>query len=100
MSGMGKAGDEDLELPEAEFSYIGRPWVTFTGRWKAIKEALDALTAPDGIPQEFTLIDVGSNNGYFSLQVAKRFPSAIVIGVEGAVGIGNGSLGTRNADWQ
>jgi len=31
--------------------------------------------------------------------VAKLFPESTVIGVEGAVGIGNGSLGTQSPDW-
>lgn len=93
-----------LELPENEFSYIGRPWETFTGRWAAIREAmLEEL--PGGVGEQGswasgpTVVDLGSNNGYFSLQTARLLPRAAVIGVEGAVGVGNGTLGTTTSQW-
>merc|ERR1719473_2364322 len=53
-----------------------------------------------GEEPSFSVIDLGSNNGYFALQTAKLFPSAAVIGVEGVVGVGNGSLGSSTTDWQ
>lgn len=98
---------ESIDLPEAEFSYIGRPWETFTGRWAAIREAfLEEHARSWGKPKKFgeaapfTLLDVGSNNGYFSLQTAAAFPESTVIGIEGSVGVGNGSVGTSRCDWQ
>mmetsp|Transcript_36598 Transcript_36598/g.67069 ORF Transcript_36598/g.67069 Transcript_36598/m.67069 type:complete len:393 (-) Transcript_36598:39-1217(-) len=86
-----------LDLPEKEFSYqagsTGRPWAHFTGRWEAIKPRLaKALSsAPVNVPRR--VVDVGSCTGYFSLQVANAHPEADVIGVEGSVGIGNGTVG-------
>jgi len=90
----------DLDLPEAEFSYIGRPWDTFIGRWEAIRRTLlDVL--PVGSAESFrpTVIDLGSNNGFFSLQIANVLAGSSVIGVEGAVGVGNGTMGTRTNEW-
>lgn len=92
----------DLDLPEAEFSYIGRPWETFTGRWGAIRQAM-LEEFPCGVHDQAsgpTVIDLGSNNGYFSLQTARLLPRATVIGVEGAVGVGNGTMGTRTSKWR
>lgn len=97
---------DDLDLPEAEFSYIGRPWETFTGRWAAIRKAL-LEELPCSSPQDRasascgpTVVDLGSNNGYFSMQTAHLLPSSNVIGVEGAVGVGNGTMGTRTSKWR
>eukprot|EP00397_Hematodinium_sp_SG-2012_P035088 GEMP01037705.1.p1 GENE.GEMP01037705.1~~GEMP01037705.1.p1 ORF type:complete len:344 (+),score=64.14 GEMP01037705.1:31-1062(+) len=81
-----------LDLPEKEFTYIGRPWNSFAGRWDGICAELDQT---DG---NFTLLDVGSCNGYFCLQAAHRFPSSIVIGLEGSVGIGNGTIGADSGN--
>lgn len=78
---------QDLELPQQEFTYIGRPWESFAGRWEAIRGELDKT---DG---KFTLLDVGSCNGYFCLQAAHGFRNSTIIGVEGSVGIGNGTTG-------
>jgi hypothetical protein len=46
------------------------------------------------------MLDLGSNNGYFSLQTAAAFPESVVIGIEGSVGVGNGSVGTSRCDWK
>jgi len=82
-----------LELSPEEFTYIGRPWETFLGRWQAIEKALQDWPSD----KEFSCIDVGSNNGYFSLQAAHRWPKSFVVGLEGAVGVGNGNAGlSRN----
>lgn len=92
-----------MVLPEAEFSYIGRPWETFTGRWAAIKRALleELPSGRSGAAGPApTLIDLGSNNGYFSLQAAHLLPRATVVGVEGAVGVGNGTMGTHTNRWR
>jgi len=79
-----------LELPEEQFTYIGRPWDSFSGRLEAVFTELDKT---DG---QFTLVDVGSCNGYFCLQIAHKYPKSSIIGVEGSVGIGNGSVGTSS----
>mmetsp|Transcript_10438 Transcript_10438/g.23682 ORF Transcript_10438/g.23682 Transcript_10438/m.23682 type:complete len:390 (+) Transcript_10438:107-1276(+) len=87
----------DLELPEKEFSYqagsTGRPWAHFEGRWKAMKPLLakTLATLPANVPRR--VVDAGSCTGFFSLQVAYQHPEADVIGVEGSVGIGNGTVG-------
>jgi len=87
------------KLPAAEFSYIGRPAETFEGRWKAIEEALAGRFGRSGARDTaFTLVDVGSNHGYFALNTALRFPASEVIGVEGSVGIGNGAVGSSTKD--
>lgn len=82
-------------LPAEEFSYIGRPAETFEGRWKAIETA---LTERFGLKGAFSLVDVGSNHGYFSLNTALRYPNSFVLGIEGAVGVGNGTIGTCTRD--
>eukprot|EP00746_Dinoflagellata_sp_MGD_P067896 gnl/MRDRNA2_/MRDRNA2_28030_c0_seq1.p1 gnl/MRDRNA2_/MRDRNA2_28030_c0~~gnl/MRDRNA2_/MRDRNA2_28030_c0_seq1.p1 ORF type:complete len:447 (-),score=91.68 gnl/MRDRNA2_/MRDRNA2_28030_c0_seq1:8-1348(-) len=81
-------GSTDL-LPEAEFTYIDRPWEHFTGRWKAIEKELRCCFGDS----PFTMVDLGSCSGYFSLQTAANFSASNVVGVEGSVGIGNGTVG-------
>jgi len=46
----------------------------------------------------FTLLDLGSCCGFFSLQAAAGYPEAIVMGIEGAVGIGNGTAGVEGTE--
>lgn len=86
-----------LGLNPAEFTYIGRPAECFEGRWQAIGGVLAERFSTG---QAFSLIDVGSNHGYFCLQTAAAYPEAFVMGVEGAVGCGNGSLGLSTRDAQ
>jgi hypothetical protein len=93
-----------LELPESEFTYLAgptdRPFHHFTSRWKAIYKVLAETfgTGPGGKP--FFLVDVGSCNGFFALQAAYGFPKAEVVGVEGSVGIGNGTTGMEGSTQQ
>eukprot|EP00747_Dinoflagellata_sp_TGD_P212209 gnl/TRDRNA2_/TRDRNA2_85325_c0_seq1.p1 gnl/TRDRNA2_/TRDRNA2_85325_c0~~gnl/TRDRNA2_/TRDRNA2_85325_c0_seq1.p1 ORF type:complete len:494 (+),score=87.47 gnl/TRDRNA2_/TRDRNA2_85325_c0_seq1:98-1483(+) len=91
----------DLDLPEKEFTYMAgstdRPWSQFTGRWKAMKPRLaqllkDAAVAA-GAGQPLRIIDLGACTGFFSIQTAWQHPEVDIIAVEGAVGIGNGSVG-------
>eukprot|EP00747_Dinoflagellata_sp_TGD_P187332 gnl/TRDRNA2_/TRDRNA2_44913_c0_seq2.p1 gnl/TRDRNA2_/TRDRNA2_44913_c0~~gnl/TRDRNA2_/TRDRNA2_44913_c0_seq2.p1 ORF type:complete len:428 (+),score=61.16 gnl/TRDRNA2_/TRDRNA2_44913_c0_seq2:42-1325(+) len=84
------------KLPPEEFTYIGRPSESFEGRWAAIERVLATCFGNRG----FSLLDVGSNHGYFALNTSLRFPQSQVIGIEGSVGIGNGSLGTSTRDAQ
>lgn len=39
------------------------------------------------------MLDMGSCAGFFSLQAAVAYPAAMILGVEGSVGIGNGTIG-------
>jgi len=41
----------------------------------------------------FNMVDLGSCCGFFSVQAAAAYPQAFVIGVEGSVGVGNGTTG-------
>mmetsp|Transcript_24889 Transcript_24889/g.45688 ORF Transcript_24889/g.45688 Transcript_24889/m.45688 type:complete len:523 (+) Transcript_24889:76-1644(+) len=79
-----------VALPEAEFTYIERPWEHFTRRWAAIVLEMQDMLPGDS---DFTMIDLGSCCGFFSLQTAVAFPQAFVVGIEGSVGIGNGTQG-------
>jgi len=83
-----------VDLPETEFTYIERPWAHFVTRWAAIDVELERAygEAP------FTLLDLGSCCGFFSLQAAAGYPEAIVMGIEGSVGIGNGTTGVRGTE--
>jgi hypothetical protein len=83
-----------VDLPESEFTYIERPWLHFVTRWAAIDVELERCygEAP------FTLLDLGSCNGFFSLQAAAGYPEAIVMGIEGSVGIGNGTTGVQGTE--
>eukprot|EP00913_Durusdinium_trenchii_P016294 g15313.t1 len=78
-----------VQLPEDEFTYIDRPWPHFVTRWAAIDATLQDAFGEAG----FTLLDLGSCSGFFSLQAAVAYPNAQIVGVEGSVGIGNGTLG-------
>eukprot|EP00971_Amphidinium_carterae_P168423 3336977-Amphidinium_carterae.1 len=49
---------------------------------------------------DFTMVDLGSCCGFFSLQTAVAFPGAFVVGVEGSVGIGNGTQGVAGSEDQ
>jgi len=91
----------ELILPENEFLYTAgsteRPWTQFTGRWQAIKPRLADICRACGSDRPLRFIDVGSCTGFFSLQAAHAHPEADVIGVEGSVGIGNGTVGTAGS---
>ncbi|CAE7693899.1 unnamed protein product, partial [Symbiodinium necroappetens] len=78
-----------VRLPQNEFTYIDRPWLHFVTRWAAIDTEI--LRSIGEAP--FSLIDLGSCCGFFSLQAAVAYPQASVFGVEGSVGIGNGTTG-------
>eukprot|EP00929_Paragymnodinium_shiwhaense_P064270 TRINITY_DN32184_c0_g1_i1.p1 TRINITY_DN32184_c0_g1~~TRINITY_DN32184_c0_g1_i1.p1 ORF type:complete len:276 (+),score=37.10 TRINITY_DN32184_c0_g1_i1:107-934(+) len=80
------------QLPAAEFSYNGRPPSTFEDRWAAIQEVIERRFE---INDAFSIVDLGSNHGYFSLQAARHFRRASVVGVEGSVGHGNGDIGNN-----
>jgi len=79
-----------LDLPEEPFTYIGRPWESFAGRFQAISDEIDK-DRPEGM----SVLDIGSCSGYFCLQIAHRFKDSLVIGLEGSVGIGNGTIGVE-----
>jgi hypothetical protein len=81
----------------AEFSYLGRPWETYTGRWHAV---LSTLLTHFLRKEAFTALDLGSGSGYFSLQLGLKFRRATVISVEGSTGFGNGSLGLPGGNFE
>jgi len=85
-----------VELPESEFTYIERPWSHFVSRWAAIDQELERSfgKAP------FSLVDLGSCCGFFSLQAAAGYPDSLIAGVEGSVGIGNGTSGVTGSEDQ
>lgn len=85
-----------VELPDSEFTYIERPWSHFVTRWAAIDVELERCFGE--VP--FSLLDLGSCCGFFSLQAAAGYPQALVIGVEGSVGIGNGTTGVGGSEDQ
>ncbi|CAK9054851.1 unnamed protein product, partial [Durusdinium trenchii] len=85
-----------VQLPEDEFTYIDRPWPHFVTRWAAIDATLQDAFGEAG----FTLLDLGSCSGFFSLQAAVAYPNAQIVGVEGSVGIGNGTLGVDGSQEQ
>lgn len=73
---------------------MDRPWLHFTGRWNAIKPYLADMVGSGGCTEyPIRIVDVGSCTGFFTLQTAHHHPDAEVIGVEGSVGIGNGTVG-------
>lgn len=78
-----------VRLPESEFTYIDRPWLHFLSRWAAIDDELQKCFGEEA----FTMLDMGSCAGFFSLQAAVAYPAAMILGVEGSVGIGNGTIG-------
>eukprot|EP00435_Cladocopium_sp_Y103_P006427 s521_g2.t1 len=69
--------------------YIDRPWLHFLSRWAAIDDELQKCFGEEA----FTMLDMGSCAGFFSLQAAVAYPAAMILGVEGSVGIGNGTIG-------
>ncbi|CAK9054854.1 unnamed protein product [Durusdinium trenchii] len=69
-----------VQLPEDEFTYIDRPWPHFVTRWAAIDATLQDAFGEAG----FTLLDLGSCSGFFSLQAAVAYPNAQIVGVEGS----------------
>jgi len=93
-----------LELPEHEFTYVAgkadRPWHHFTGRWKAIQPILADQLNSCSKDRPLRVVDLGSCSGYFALQVASRHPEADVVGIEGSVGIGNGTAGVQGGTQQ
>ncbi|CAJ1350241.1 unnamed protein product, partial [Effrenium voratum] len=76
--------------------YIDRPWRHFVTRWAAIDAELQKAFGEGG----FTLLDLGSCCGFFSLQAAVAYPESWVLGVEGSVGIGNGTTGIAGTQAQ
>jgi len=48
----------------------------------------------------FSFVDLGSANGFFSLQAAYGYPNSLVIGIEGSVGVGNGTVGVSGTEDQ
>lgn len=100
-----------IQLPPNEFVYFQRPWETFAGRWRAIHACLveqrnkywnksRPAGAGSGTYSPFTTLDLGSCGGFFSLQIASTFGEAHVLGIEGSVGCGNGTLGTQTQNWE
>lgn len=93
-----------LNLPESEFIYMAgptdRPWQHFVNRWQAIFSQLDKVFGAGPQGQQFFAIDIGSCSGFFALQAAHAFPRAEVVGVEGSVGIGNGTMGMEGTSRQ
>ncbi|CAE7528303.1 Ehd1 [Symbiodinium natans] len=85
-----------VRLPQGEFTYIDRPWSHFATRWAAIDAELHRSVGEAA----FSLIDLGSCCGFFSLQAAVAYPKASVFGVEGSVGIGNGTAGLEGTQDQ
>lgn len=83
------------ELPEKAFTYDGRPYSSYRGRWASIESELTKVRTHDGA---FSVVDVGSNFGYFSLQTAMHLPKSFVFGIEGSVGAGNGHLGNSGQE--
>ncbi|CAJ1394684.1 unnamed protein product [Effrenium voratum] len=83
-------------LPQADFTYIDRPWRHFVTRWAAIDAELQKAFGEGA----FTLLDLGSCCGFFSLQAAVAYPESWVLGVEGSVGIGNGTTGIAGTQAQ
>eukprot|EP00929_Paragymnodinium_shiwhaense_P038836 TRINITY_DN20469_c0_g1_i1.p1 TRINITY_DN20469_c0_g1~~TRINITY_DN20469_c0_g1_i1.p1 ORF type:complete len:620 (+),score=115.15 TRINITY_DN20469_c0_g1_i1:76-1935(+) len=85
-----------VDLPTDEFTYIERPWAHFLTRWAGIDMELERMFGDT----PFTLIDLGSCNGFFSLQAAAGYPQATVLGVEGSIGVGNGVTGVDGTEQQ
>jgi hypothetical protein len=93
-----KQNEQDLkDLPDDCCTYDTRPASSYKGRWASIEKALkESKAGSDG--GTLSVIDVGSNFGYFSLQTAMHFPKAFVFGIEGSVGQGNGNMGMQHED--
>jgi len=88
---------QELVLPQQDFTYIAgktdRPWSHFTGRWHAMQPILADMLRQCAGDSPLRIIDLGSCTGFFSLQAAYHHPEADVVGIEGSVGIGNGTAG-------
>lgn len=101
MSELDAAASDILDLPEQEFVYVAgstdRPYAQFTGRWNAIQLYLAEMLQTCTKDNPLRVVDVGSCTGFFTLQIAHAHPEADVVGVEGSVGIGNGSVGMAGA---
>jgi len=86
-----------LELPQQDFTYVAgktdRPWNHFVGRWQAMQPVLADMLRQCAGDHPRRIIDLGSCTGFFSLQAAYHHPEADVVGIEGSVGIGNGTAG-------
>lgn len=82
------------DLPASEFTYIERPWSHFVTRWAAIDWEMQHFCSQGA----FSLLDLGSCTGFFSLQAATAYPESLVVGVEGSVGIGNGTTGLEGKE--
>ena len=65
-------------------------------RWKALWRSIADDVAKEG--DTFTLIDYGSDQGFFSVSVAKSFPNALVMGIE--AGGDGGSIWNKKAKVQ
>jgi len=91
------SADEELVLPEHEFTYLAgstdRPWSHFIGRWNAMKPHLARMLKECDTDRPLRVVDLGSCTGFFSLKSAHYHPEADVVGVEGSIGIGNGTVG-------
>eukprot|EP00931_Biecheleriopsis_adriatica_P054000 TRINITY_DN3173_c0_g1_i2.p1 TRINITY_DN3173_c0_g1~~TRINITY_DN3173_c0_g1_i2.p1 ORF type:complete len:362 (-),score=43.48 TRINITY_DN3173_c0_g1_i2:190-1242(-) len=77
-------------LSASEFRYYGRPEESFEGRWEAIKAELCNLFEKGFA---MSVVDIGSNHGYFCLKIKIEFQASLVVGIEGSVGCGNGHAG-------
>ncbi|CAE8652234.1 unnamed protein product, partial [Polarella glacialis] len=97
-------GDDDVELPEQDFTYVAgnadRPFQQFTGRWQAIKPILSEMLATCGSDRPLRILDLGSCSGFFALKAAYSHPEADVVAVEGSVGVGNGTVGVQGTTRQ
>lgn len=95
---------EDLELPEQDFTYLAgstdRPWSQFLGRWRAMRPEIKRMLGSCDQDRPLRVLDVGSCHGFFSLQIAHWHPEADVVGIEGSVGIGNGTVGVQGTTEQ
>lgn len=83
-----------VDLPADEFSYIERPWSHFEARWAAIDVELERFCTQ----APFSVVDLGSCHGFFSLQTAAGYPQSLVVGLEGSVGVGNGTTGVQGKE--
>jgi hypothetical protein len=74
--------------PPGQYSFL-TPWGYNTERnlvrWKAIYQSVSADQSLS--PEPFTVVDYGSDQGYFSISFAHAFPNAFVMGIE-AGGVG------------
>lgn len=82
------------DLPREQFTYIERPWSHFVTRWAAIDWELERAMGDT----PFSCVDLGSCHGFFSLQAAVGYPNSLVIGIEGSVGVGNGTTGVGGTE--